>query len=120
MIVQCAECRRSYDDSACWTVCPHGPLWAPNEKYCAEHHLVNCPFHATGKRAIPTAQAINLGQIDATDADRLIADPAENVVELRDGTGKRYLANVRQQVGAVLQVELVGVIVADRVMEVTR
>lgn len=45
MIVRCENCKRLYDDAECWTICPHGPLWAAHDAYCLEHDLVNCRFH---------------------------------------------------------------------------
>lgn len=42
MIVQCPTCRSRYDDADRWTICPHGPLWAPSGAYCMLHDLVNC------------------------------------------------------------------------------
>lgn len=33
MWVQCETCQRSYDDAECWTLCPHGPLWARLDAY---------------------------------------------------------------------------------------
>lgn len=44
MLVQCSTCRHAYDDAEQWTLCPHGPLWAPSDAYCREHDLVNCPM----------------------------------------------------------------------------
>lgn len=38
-------CGRLYDDAEQWTICPHGPLWAPPDAYCREHDLVNCTMH---------------------------------------------------------------------------
>ena len=43
----CPDCHTIYDDEHCWATCPHGPLWAPPDKYCREHDLINCPFHGT-------------------------------------------------------------------------
>lgn len=34
MWVHCPTCRRGYDDAQCWTICPHGPLWAGPHDYC--------------------------------------------------------------------------------------
>ena len=34
MNVTCPACRRIYDDATCWTLCPHGPLWAGVNDYC--------------------------------------------------------------------------------------
>ena len=34
MQVQCDVCGRGYDDAECWTICPHGPLWAGLKEYC--------------------------------------------------------------------------------------
>ncbi len=42
MIVRCETCKRNYDDAECWTICPHGPLWANPGAYCREHDLVDC------------------------------------------------------------------------------
>lgn len=42
MYIQCPNCGRNYDDEHCWTICPHGPLWAPLDSYCLKHDLVNC------------------------------------------------------------------------------
>lgn len=38
----CETCGHYYDDEFCWTICPHGPLWAAVDAYCREHDLVNC------------------------------------------------------------------------------
>lgn len=43
MITRCEKCGRVYDDASCWTICPHGPLWASPTAYCRIHDLVNCP-----------------------------------------------------------------------------
>jgi len=45
MWVRCEKCGRGYDDAECWTICPHGPLWAAADAYCREHDLVDCPMH---------------------------------------------------------------------------
>ena len=45
MWVACEKCSRAYDDAECWTICPHGPLWAASQAYCPEHDLVNCFMH---------------------------------------------------------------------------
>lgn len=47
MIVRCPVCYSRYDDAECWTICPHGPLWAPARTYCKKHDLVNCAICAT-------------------------------------------------------------------------
>jgi hypothetical protein len=44
MIVLCDKCGIHYDDENRWTLCPHGPLWAPLEAYCRWHDLVFCKF----------------------------------------------------------------------------
>lgn len=41
----CEKCGHYYDDEHCWTICPHGPIWAPLNAYCREHDLVNCKLH---------------------------------------------------------------------------
>jgi hypothetical protein len=41
----CETCGHYYDDEFCWTLCPHGPLWAPLHAYCREYDLVNCKLH---------------------------------------------------------------------------
>jgi hypothetical protein len=33
MVVCCSKCKRCYDDEHCWTICPHGPLWAGVDQY---------------------------------------------------------------------------------------
>jgi hypothetical protein len=43
--VRCHSCDRVYDDAECWTICPHGPLWAGVSAYCPLHDLVHCPNH---------------------------------------------------------------------------
>ncbi len=42
MTVRCETCGSTYDDSECWTICPHGPLWAASDAYCKKHDLVDC------------------------------------------------------------------------------
>lgn len=42
MFVICPTCNRTYDDEHCWTICPHGPLWAAHDAYCRRHDVVNC------------------------------------------------------------------------------
>lgn len=42
MIRRCNECDRVYEDVDCWTLCPHGPIWAPLDAYCREHDMVFC------------------------------------------------------------------------------
>jgi hypothetical protein len=44
----CETCGHYYDDEFTWTLCPHGPLWAPLNAYCREHDLVNCKLHGDG------------------------------------------------------------------------
>lgn len=44
-IVQCEQCGLVYDDVNRWTICPHGPLWAPVEAYCRKCDLVFCQEH---------------------------------------------------------------------------
>ena len=44
----CETCGHYYNDEQSWTICPHGPLWAPVEAYCREHDLVNCKLHGDG------------------------------------------------------------------------
>ena len=41
----CEICGHYYDDEQSWTICPHGPIWAPLNAYCREHDLVNCKLH---------------------------------------------------------------------------
>lgn len=41
----CEQCEHGYDDENCWTICPHGPLWAAVDAYCRECDLVNCHTH---------------------------------------------------------------------------
>lgn len=45
MIQLCETCGHYFDDEFTWTICPHGPLWAPLNAYCREHDLVNCKLH---------------------------------------------------------------------------
>lgn len=42
MTTRCDICGSVYDDAACWTICPHGPLRAAPDAYCRRHDLVNC------------------------------------------------------------------------------
>jgi len=43
MIVTCPKCKRNYDDTPNWTICPHNPLDIhPDAKYCRKHDLFNC------------------------------------------------------------------------------
>jgi hypothetical protein len=46
----CERCGHYYDDEQSWTICPHGPLWAPAWAYCREHDLVHCKLHGDGTR----------------------------------------------------------------------
>lgn len=43
MYRQCETCQRCYDDVTCWTICPHGPLWAPVDAYDPKTDLVTLP-----------------------------------------------------------------------------
>lgn len=42
MTIQCEKCGKVYDDVGRWTICPHGPIWAPHDAYCPKHDLVFC------------------------------------------------------------------------------
>lgn len=39
MWTRCLRCDRGYDDAACWTICPHGPLDVPLGQFCPVHDL---------------------------------------------------------------------------------
>lgn len=49
MIVRCESCGALYNDEHCWTLCPHGPLWAGPKAYCKKHDLVDCLFYKGGE-----------------------------------------------------------------------
>ena len=40
MLVQCDNCKRTYDDASRWTICPHGPLGYPPDAYCPKCDIV--------------------------------------------------------------------------------
>ena len=42
MVIRCEKCYSFYNDENQWTICPHGPLWAPLNAYCKKHDLVDC------------------------------------------------------------------------------
>lgn len=43
MIVCCPKCKKRYDDTPNWTICPHNPLDVrPDAAYCRKHDLFNC------------------------------------------------------------------------------
>lgn len=69
MIVECQKCKALYDDAECWTICPHGPLWASVGSYCPRCDLVDCQTHHTGRYADPAAvPGTMLSQLDDLNA----------------------------------------------------
>ena len=112
-LVHCSSCNRTYDDESRWTICPHGPLWAGPDKYCAEHDLINCPHHGKEVRSIGDALCCGLISIEPAEAEMLLRDPAERYVEIREGTGERYLAIICNQDRGTVRLRIVQRVVAS-------
>lgn len=62
----CETCGRYFDDEQSWTLCPHGPLWAPLNAYCREHDLVNCKLHGEPHEYAQLARASETVPSDRT------------------------------------------------------
>lgn len=70
MIVECSICIGYHDDERQWTLCPHGPLWAPLEAYCRAHDLVDCVIcQAEGLEHCPDCKGMGKVRLEFDDGD---------------------------------------------------
>lgn len=70
MYVRCEKCGRNYDDAKCWTICPHGPLWAGLSDYCPRCDTVKslhgpCPHQQRKEHAMAMTREIARDKIPA-------------------------------------------------------
>ena len=121
MLTRCSDCGVTYDDAERW-----GPLWAPHDRYCRAHDLVNCPFHHDGGLsavfAIPRHLQPRMPELSEADASSLIADPAEHeggeLVTVADAIGNKFLARIRAYNNLRLTIQLEKRIVVSETAEV--
>ena len=48
MIVSCSDCGSIYDDTSCWTICPHNPLYYSADALLCRRCDIFVGFHPGG------------------------------------------------------------------------
>ena len=131
MNTQCEKCERYYDDAKCWTICPHGPLWAGLHDYCPRCDTVKiahgpCQHQIEGTATVPRKETMNeitshkVNGLNESLRIGVLDEPGQGnacheyqIVRDTHGNGDEYdqveLCNVQFQNGPVLEAGVNGV-----------